>query len=83
MLPYSAVKPSETYLITITIFLCRANQDLESIKQKHQQENSKLKAMVKKLEVKTKSLEEALEQKVKENQALTAICDELINKVGE
>ncbi|KAK3914337.1 Transforming acidic coiled-coil-containing protein 2 [Frankliniella fusca] len=61
----------------------KANQDLESIKQKHQQENSKLKAMVKKLEVKTKSLEEALEQKVKENQALTAICDELINKVGE
>ncbi|XP_026287245.2 transforming acidic coiled-coil-containing protein 3 isoform X2 [Frankliniella occidentalis] len=61
----------------------KANQDLEAIKQKHHQENAKLKAMVKKLELKTKSVEEALEQKVKENQALTAICDELINKVGE
>lgn len=60
-----------------------ANQDLEAAKQKHQQENAKLKAIIKKLEVKTKSLEETLEQKVKENQALTAICDELINKVGE
>ncbi|XP_034245040.1 serine-rich adhesin for platelets isoform X2 [Thrips palmi] len=61
----------------------KANQDLEAIRQKHQQENAKLKAMIKKLEIKTKSLEETLEQKVKENQALTAICDELINKVGE
>lgn len=61
----------------------KANQDLEGMKQKHQQENAKLRAMIKKLEIKTKSLEEALEQKVKENQALTAICDELINKVGD
>lgn len=61
----------------------KANQDLEGIRQKHQQENAKLKAMIKKLEIKTKSLEDTLEQKVKENQALTAICDELINKVGE
>lgn len=53
------------------------------MKQKHQQENAKLKAMIKKLEIKTKSLEDTLEQKAKENQALTAICDELINKVGE
>ena len=61
----------------------RANQDLETMTQKHQQENAKLKAIIKKLEVKSKSLEETLEQKVKENQALTAICDELINKVGD
>ena len=38
--------------------------------------------MLKKAEVKTSSLEEMLEQKVKENQELASICDELINKVG-
>lgn len=38
--------------------------------------------MLKKAEVKTSSLEEMLEQKVKENQELASICDELISKVG-
>ena len=38
--------------------------------------------MIKKAEVKTSSLEEMLEQKVKENQELASICDELIGKVG-
>lgn len=69
--------------LTTSSSFCRANQDLETFTQKHQQENAKLKAIIKKLEVKSKSLEETLEQKTKENQALTAICDELINKVGD
>jgi predicted nuclease with TOPRIM domain len=47
-----------------------------------QAETAKLKAMLKKAELKTSSLEEMLEQKVKENQELASICDELINKVG-
>jgi len=38
-----------------------------------------LNAIVKKLEIKPESLEESLEQKTKENQALAQICDELIN----
>lgn len=47
-----------------------------------QAETAKYKAMLKKSEVKTSSLEEMLEQKVKENQELASICDELISKVG-
>jgi len=56
-----------------------ANQELVAIQQRHQQETAKLNAIVKKLEIKSKSLEESLEQKAKENQALAQICDELIN----
>lgn len=60
----------------------RANHELDSIRRSHQAEISKLKAMLKKAELRATSLEESLEQKTKENQELTAICDELINKVG-
>lgn len=59
-----------------------ANQELESLRRSHQAESAKLHAMLKKAEVKASSLEEMLEQKIKENQELTAICDELIGKVG-
>lgn len=59
-----------------------ANQELDSVRRSQQAETAKFKAMLKKAEVKTSSLEEMLEQKVKENQELASICDELINKVG-
>lgn len=52
------------------------------MRRSHQAENAKLNAMLKKSEVKVKSLEEMLEQKVKENEELASICDELISKVG-
>lgn len=61
----------------------RANQDLETMTQKHQQENSKLKAIIKKLEVRSESLEVTLELKVKEYQNISDLCLELINKVGD
>lgn len=61
---------------------CRANQELDHIRRSHQAEIAKLRAMLKKSEVRVTSLEESLEQKSKENQELTAICDELISKVG-
>lgn len=48
----------------------------------HQAEVAKLKAMLKKAEISNNSLKESLEQKVKENQELTSICDELISKVN-
>lgn len=38
--------------------------------------------MLKKTEMKAASLERSVEQKAKENEELTAICDELIAKVG-
>lgn len=59
-----------------------ANQELDSVRRSQQAETAKFKAMIKKAEVKTSSLEEMLEQKVKENQELASICDELIGKVG-
>jgi predicted nuclease with TOPRIM domain len=59
-----------------------ANQELDSIHCSQQAETAKFTAMLKKVEVKTSSLEEMLGQKVKENEELTSICDELISKIG-
>ncbi len=42
-----------------------------------------MQAMLRKAEMRVNSLERALEQKTKENQELTKICDELIAQVGE
>lgn len=52
------------------------------MRRSHKSEIDKLRAMLRKAEVQVTSLEEAMERKLKENQELTAICDELINKVG-
>ena len=41
----------------------------------------KLKALVRKAELKSKSLEETVEQKLKENKELTQIIDEMIARV--
>ncbi|XP_054273557.1 extracellular matrix-binding protein ebh isoform X3 [Macrosteles quadrilineatus] len=60
----------------------QANQELDTLQRSHQVEIAKLKAMLKKSDVRIKSLEESLDQKTKENAELTAICDELISKVG-
>lgn len=59
-----------------------ANQELDSLRRSQQLEISKLKAMLKKSDVKITSLEESLEQKTKENSELVGICDELIGNVG-
>ncbi|XP_068619015.1 transforming acidic coiled-coil-containing protein 3-like [Battus philenor] len=62
--------------------LNKANAELDSVKKAHQAEILKLNAMLKKSEVHASSLQESLAQKIKDNEELTAICDELINKVG-
>ncbi|KPI92386.1 PREDICTED: transforming acidic coiled-coil-containing protein 3-like isoform X1 [Papilio xuthus] len=62
--------------------LNKANAELDSVKKFHQAEILKLNAMLKKSEVHASSLQESLAQKIKDNEELTAICDELINKVG-
>lgn len=62
--------------------LNKANAELDSVKKAHQAEILKLNAMLKKSEVAASSLQESLAQKIKDNEELTAICDELINKVG-
>ena len=52
------------------------------VSRSHEAETARLTAMLKKTEMKVASLERSVEQKVKENEELTAICDELIAKVG-
>ncbi|KAH9499300.1 hypothetical protein Btru_003647 [Bulinus truncatus] len=62
--------------------LDKANEDIEKIKKSTKQDIVRLEAALKKAELRTQSLEENLQRKEKENQELTAICDELIAKVG-
>ena len=58
-----------------------ANVKVEEVKNSKAAEISKLQAMLKKAEMKVKTLEEKVDQKTNENQELTLICDELISKV--
>jgi len=60
----------------------KANAEIDSVSGSHEAETARLTAMLKKTEMKVASLERSVEQKVKENEELTAICDELIAKVG-
>ncbi|XP_050354289.1 MATH and LRR domain-containing protein PFE0570w-like [Nymphalis io] len=62
--------------------LNHANQELEKFNRAHESEVLKLNAMIKRKDLHITSLEESLTQKTKANEELTAICDELINKVG-
>ncbi|XP_067658075.1 transforming acidic coiled-coil-containing protein 3-like [Haliotis asinina] len=62
--------------------LDHANMEIEKERKGHMSEMARLQAGLKKAELQISSLEKSLEQKVKENQELTAICDELIAKVG-
>ena len=60
----------------------KANQEIENVARGQDSEMARLTAMLKKAEMKASSLEQTVEQKAKENEELTAICDELIAKVG-
>ncbi|XP_041969491.1 probable serine/threonine-protein kinase DDB_G0282963 isoform X3 [Aricia agestis] len=62
--------------------LNHANLELERFNRAHESEVLKLNALIKRKELHITSLEETLAQKTKANEELTAICDELINKVG-
>ena len=60
----------------------KANREIENMAKSQDAEMARLSAMLKKAEMKVTSLERCVEQKTKENEELTAICDELIAKVG-
>lgn len=62
--------------------LNHANQEFEKMNRAHEAEVLKLNALIKRKDLHITSLEETLAQKTKANEELTAICDELINKVG-
>ena len=60
----------------------KANREIENLSKFQDAEIARLTAMLKKAEMKAVSLDRTVEQKNKENEELTAICDELISKVG-
>lgn len=60
----------------------RAQEEMENVKRNLEGESSRVKAVLKKTEMKLLSVETTLEQKSKENEELTKLCDELINKLG-
>ncbi|KAM7431597.1 Transforming acidic coiled-coil-containing protein 2 [Porites harrisoni] len=59
-----------------------ANIEITRVRKSNESEIAVMKAALKKEQTKTASLEKSLQQKVSENAELTAICDELINKMG-
>merc|ERR1711936_788183 len=59
-----------------------ANKKLGEVKHSKAAEIAKLTALLRKAEIGVTSLEKQVDQKNRENQELTTICDELIAKVG-
>jgi chromosome segregation ATPase len=59
-----------------------ANEEIEKVRKSTQTELARLQAVAKKSELQIQSLEQTIEQKNRETKELTAICDELIAKVG-
>lgn len=55
---------------------------MENMKRTLEGESSQLKAQLKKTEMRLASTEASIEQKSRENQELTKLCDELISKMG-
>ncbi|CAH2322780.1 transforming acidic coiled-coil-containing 2 isoform X6 [Pelobates cultripes] len=63
--------------------LDRANADIAQVRIKSQQEHAAYQASLRKEQLKVDALERTLEQKNKEIEELTKICDELIMKMGK
>lgn len=63
--------------------LNEANEEIAKVKRNNESEMVRLQAALRKAEMQAQSLEQTVEQKTKENRELTAICDELIAKVGQ
>ena len=60
----------------------RANEEMESVESRTAQELLSLRAEVKRLRIQNESMETHLLRKDKDNQELTQICDELIQRHG-
>ncbi|NXN33722.1 TACC3 protein, partial [Nycticryphes semicollaris] len=62
-----------------TICFCfRANEEIAQVRNKAKSEIAALQASLRKEQMRIQSLERTLEQKTKENDELTKICDDLI-----
>jgi chromosome segregation ATPase len=63
--------------------LTQANTKLDETRRSGTHDITKLEAQLKKAEMRVGSLERTMAQKTQENKELTAICDELIDRVGK
>nr|XP_056704295.1 transforming acidic coiled-coil-containing protein 3 [Euleptes europaea] len=61
--------------------LCQANEEIAQVRSKAKAEVAALQASLRKEQVRAQSLERLVEQKVKENEELTKICDDLISRM--
>ncbi|NWR50910.1 TACC3 protein, partial [Regulus satrapa] len=59
----------------------RANEEIAQVRSKAKSEAAALQATLRKEQMRIQSLERSLEQKTKENDELTKICDDLISKM--
>ena len=59
-----------------------ANKTIGDERKAAEAEQTRLKASLKLIEIKVSKLQKQVEDKTKENEELTAICDELLSKVG-
>ncbi|NWI16391.1 TACC3 protein, partial [Crypturellus soui] len=65
-----------------TVFLqFRANEEIAQVRSRAKSESTALQASLRKEQMRIQSLERTLEQKTKENDELTKICDDLILKM--
>ncbi|NXJ00692.1 TACC3 protein, partial [Psophia crepitans] len=62
-------------------FHFRANEEIAQVRSKAKSEAAALQASLRKEQMRIQSLERSLEQKTKENDELTKICDDLILKM--
>jgi len=62
--------------------LSEANSRMEELMRSKGVEVARLTAQLRKAEMMVSSLERQVDQKTRENEELTTICDELISKVG-
>nr|XP_028584680.1 transforming acidic coiled-coil-containing protein 3 isoform X2 [Podarcis muralis] len=61
--------------------LCRANEEIAQVRSKAKAEEAALQASLRKEQMRAQSLESSLEQKTKENNELTKICEDLISRM--
>ncbi|NXK93489.1 TACC3 protein, partial [Formicarius rufipectus] len=61
--------------------LQKANEEIAHVRNKAESEAAALQATLRKEQMRNHSLEKSLEQKTKENDELTKICDDLISKI--
>ncbi|KAJ8945613.1 hypothetical protein NQ314_009141 [Rhamnusium bicolor] len=57
-----------------------SNKEILMLRDKYEMDINKLKAIIKRLEIKCGSLEVSLQQKTEECAALSALCDEVTGK---